>query len=330
MSLINKSSFRSCTERKGYEWTRNSCYLDTVLWVLFSSPMSFTSKMLFSPMPHMISFCTTENMNEEMFLEFQQAFRKIAYYFRCGVGDANCSGFRQLYRKWHSECPQLHTRFHSSEQQEAQEFLQFILSLYGMNGQERSGAVSQEEFYYGVSHIPRSDTTWKFIRRRKDKTQSIVWNIPYHTLRHTKSPQRTLQNFLSRQDEIWNVSTQYKNCEFNAIRTIHSLTKFANLLVISVERTHPVQQKVSHFRLHLSPTLTDTKGKTLTLFGIICHEGKTAHSGHYTAFHLSTKDHEWYYYDDMNLPIQKIGSWESLLSIRHVSTHSVLFLYSYL
>lgn len=338
--LINRNLFRQCaTKHEGFQWTQNSCYLDSVLWVLFSSPTPFIdNKILFSRLApeklHKFASCgkNLNDLNEKIFIEFQMQFRKIAYYFRCGIPSSDCSAFRKLYKKWynHPQCTHLHKkiRFHSSEQQEAQEFLQFILSLYGMNGQENYGAVSKEDFYYGVSKVPRQDTIWRFIYDRKDNKQSIVWNVPYTTLKGLKSNERTMKNFLKRQDNIWNLSKQYKNCQFNAMRTIHSLTRFSDLFIISLERTHPIQQKVSHFRIKISETITDEKGKQLSLFGIICHHGESANSGHYTAFSFSTIDGQWYYYDDMKLPIKKVGTWQELQTIKNLFTHCVLLFYT--
>lgn len=332
---VSRHLLKNCGENyMGYEWVGNSCYLDTVLWVLFSSPTPFIDKkMLFARLSsekmRSLGPCGggNDDWEEEIFSGFQMQFRKAAYYFRCGLGSKDCSSFRKLYKKWYDKCPRLRSkiRFHSPEQQEAQEFLQFILSLYGMNGKEDHGAVSKEEFYYGVSKVPRTDTVWKFIYDRKDKTQSLVWNVPYHVLRNMTSQQRTLENFLTRHDDIWNITKQYKNCQFNAIRTVHSLVRFADLMVFSLERTNPLQQVVSHFRVQVPETITDQRGKTLTLTGIICHQGESTNSGHYTAYHYSTT---WYFYDDMSLPLQKIGTWEDMLSIRRVFTHCVLLFYT--
>ena len=338
--LLNKNLLRRCNKTQvGYAWTSNSCYLDSVLWVLFSSASSFVdNKILFSQLnPETLwrfASCAVgmNDLNEKVFLEFQMMFRKVAYFLRCGVGITDCSDFRKLFRKWYNtpHCTNFHSksRFHLGEQQEAQELLQFIFSLYGMNGQESYGAVSKQEFYYGVSKIPRLDTMWKFIYHRKDKKQSIVWNVSFQTLRNMTSQERNMKNFLQHQDEIWNISKQHKHCHFNAMRTVHSLTQFADLLVFSLERIHPIQQTISHFRIHLNQTLIDKKGKTLHLTGIICHHGKTSNSGHYTAFRYSKVDQKWYFYDDMNLPIQKIGSWENMKTIRHVFTHCVLVFYT--
>lgn len=319
----------------GYGWTRNSCYLDAILWVLFSMPYA-DKKLLFSKWDKQrIAICSPNNddINRQIFQEFQQEFRRAAYYFRCGGNGAissggDCSSLRMLYKKWYEQCPMLsasNVRFHSSEQHEAQEFLQFILSLYGMNGQKNMGAVSIEEFYYGVSSVPRSDTKWRFIYDRRDKTQSIVWNIPHHTLVHAGSmSERSLDKLLRRKDEIWNVEREYKNCRFNAIRTYHSLIQFSDMLVFSIERANPISGNIAHFQINIPSTITDSKFKTLTLTGIICHYGERADSGHYTAFVFSAINRQWYAYDDM-----------SVLSVRTIAklprdtyTHCVLVFYS--
>lgn len=334
---INRRVLRRCEGHHAFSWVGNSCYIDSVFWVLFSSPniRFIQDKILFShPSPqrlHQIGSCAQglNDMNERIFLEFQLQFRKIARYFQCGEGSSTCKEFRRLYRKWHSDvrCTRLHSKvaFHLTDQNEAQEFLQFILSLFGMNGNFRVGAVSVQSFYYGVSAVPRSATEFRHIQDRKDRQQSIVWNVPFQRLSHMISKERTMENLLSHTEETWNVSTEHKNCRYNSIRVVHTLQKFADLLVISLERTNPIRQEVYHYKVQVPNTLTDTTGKTLTLFGVICHHGESSSLGHYTAF-CRAKDQEWYYYDDLELPVQHVKDWEQK---RHMmSTHGVLFFYA--
>lgn len=330
--IITRHQLHNCNASlppHGYTWTRNSCYLDTVLWVLFSMPHA-DKKLLFSKWDkHRITICSIDNddTNRQVFQEFQQEFRRAAYYFRCGHGGgSDCSSFRKLYKKWHEQCPMItkNSHFHSSEQHEAQEFLQFVLSLYGMNGQKNMGAVSMQEFYYGVSSVPRSKTSWRFIYDRRDKTQSIVWNISYQSLLNAGSMQeRSLDKFLRHKDEIWNIERTHKHCLFNSIRTYHSLIQFADILVFSVERANPLTQNVAHFQINIPPTMTDSKQKTLTLTGIICHKGESAHSGHYIAYVYSRNNRQWYAYDDISvLPVRPIDKLP-----RDAYTHCVLVFY---
>ena len=47
--MINKRTLRRCSSLYTYKWNRNSCYIDTVLWVLLASNVRFIeNKMLFS------------------------------------------------------------------------------------------------------------------------------------------------------------------------------------------------------------------------------------------------------------------------------------------
>lgn len=327
--LTRRKLNKCAIQKEGFRWVANSCYLDTVLWVLFSSPIPFVEKKILFSKPSTeeidaLDLCGDKSV--ELFQDFQTIFQQAAHYFRCGEGRQECSSFRQLYRKWYKQCQQLQNKvkFHSGEQQEAQEFLQFLLGLYGMNGMER-GAVSQETFYYGVASTPRTETIWTFIRNRKDRTQSLIWNVPYQTLRH-KNP-RSIKNFLEREEHVWNIHRQHQKCHFNALRTTHRLVKFADLLIVSLERANPLQGKISHYQVEIPETLTDDRGKTLSLFGLICHTGETADSGHYTAYGCS-EEQKWYHYDDMNPPVQEIGTWEDIKTIRRVHTHCVLLFYT--
>lgn len=328
---------QSCLTRSVLRWTGNSCYIDTVLWVLLNTKISFVDKkMLFSQIEpkilHAIGTCDKElnDLNERVFMEFQTELKKIAQLFRTGKKDGTCTSFRRLYEKWytHPQCARFAKKsaFHETEQQEAQEFLQFILSLFGMNGILSHGAVSSQSFYYGISMVPRTTTVWKFINKRIDKKQSIIWSVPFQILSRAVPDKRSLSDFLVNSDDLWNISRTHGKCTYNSIRTVHSLDKFANLLIISVDRIHPATEMIIHRRLHIDPFLTDKRGKRLHLVGVICHKGDTFHAGHYTAFALC--QNEWFYYDDLNPPLKKVGTIENLFNIRHISSHGILFFYS--
>lgn len=305
---MNRRALRACSGHYGFRWVRNSCYLDTVLWVLFGSSISFVDDKLLFP---------RRGGGGGV---FKDVFRDAAYYFRCGVGSDTCASFRRIFKEHYRSGFDHWPKFYSSRQQEAHEFLQFVLSLYGSHG-----AVSRQDFYYGVSSVPRVDTPWRHVRARNDKTQGLVWSIPYHVLRDTPSKDRTLETFLGWEETVWNVRTEHKRCAFNAIRTAHSLQRFADMLVFSVQRTNPTKGTVSRFRVGIPDTLTDKGGKVLSLFGVICHHGETTHSGHYTATAYSSSDRQWYYYDDTNLPVQPVSSWKD---VPHIATHCVLIFYT--
>lgn len=337
--MYRPRQLKTCTSREAYRWTGNSCYIDTVLWVLFRSHIPYIdSKFLFSrPSParlHRIGSCGdgVNDLNERIFTEFQTLFRKIARFFRRGDGAKTCLELRRLYRRWHDDprCPRMTTKtaFHSDEQNESQEFLQFILGLYGMNGLLSAGAVSRESIYYGVTTVPRSDTHWSFIYSRRDRTQSLVWNVPYAVLSYAPPSGRSLQDFLSRTDHVFNVPNTHKRCRYNAVKTVHDLIRFGDLLVISIERAHPAHETILHRRVSFPRYLTDGAGKRLRLFGIICHDGEIAGEGHYTAYADCAPD-GWYFYDDLRLPVQKVGAWEDLESIRSIASTGVLFFYSH-
>lgn len=311
--MVDRRALRKCSggTPRGFGWVSNSCYLDSVLWVLFGFSTPFVDSKLLFP-------TRADNV-------FVGVFRQAAHYFRCGVGDGTCSAFRRLFKEHYRAGFDAWPKFYSSRQQESQEFLQFILSLYGMSGQEDCGATSRQDFYYGVSSVPRAETPWQHVRVRNDRTQGLVWGIPYHALRDTPSKDRTLGALLAWEEKVWNVRTEHKRCAFNAIRTVHTLPRFADMLVFSIQRTHPARGTVSHFRVGIPDTITDKRGKVLSLFGVICHHGETTHSGHYTAAAYSTIHDQWYYYDDMNLPLQPVASWKD---VPHVATHSVLVFYT--
>jgi len=338
MTNILPRDLRTCDSKRAFQWVENSCYMDTVLWVLFRCPNRFIdSKLLFSRPPvqrlHRIGTCAEgmNDLNERVFMEFQAIFRRIALFFRRGRGDGNCTVFRRLYGKWYNDqrCMRISAKipFHQGDQNEAQEFLQFLLSLYGMNGLMSGGAVSIEKIYYGVSMLPRAQTYWTHIFDRKDRNQSLVWSISHDSLRSSVPGKRDLSDFLTSTNDTFHVDKTHKKCCFNAVRSVHRLTRFAPLVVLSLDRVNPLSQKVLRRRVSFPREMNDDQGNTVRLFGIICHDGAYSEQGHYTAF-ASYGEDEWWFYDDLRLPLERVGSFDDLCSIRSISSSAVLFFYS--
>jgi len=339
MELIRRGYLNVSESREVFSWRANSCYMDTIFWVLFHAPNRFIDlKILFSRPSvnrlHDIATCANgeDDLNERVFIEFQAIFRQIALYFRRGEGNhRDCSIFRRLYKKWHNNdrCHILSSKipFHLGDQNESQEFLQFILSLYGMNGVFSFGAVAQERIFYGVSRSPRALTHWNFIYDRRDRKQSLVWNIPYASLAHSEPNQRSLSDFLSHSQEVFNIEKEHKKCRYNSFRSVKTLVRFAPLLILSLERANPLSGKVLRRRVDIPYELTDEQQSRVRLSGIVCHDGEYANAGHYTAF-ADYGNNSWYYYDDLNLPLKYVGAWENVRTIRSIASSAILFFYT--
>lgn len=316
------------SHRSIFVLNNNSCYMDSVLWVLFATSMPFiTNKMLFARPScsrlHMIGTCGEDmnDMNERVFLEFQALFRRMAIFFRQKGQIGDCSEFRALYRKWHQDPRSVRLQkkipFHLYDQNEAQEFLQFVLGLYGMNGLLSFGAVSNESFFYGMDNRAH-----EWVYDRVDKKQSIVWNIPVSMVGSIHS----LADGLCRTEEIDHVRVQHKKQEYTSVRTIHSLHHFADLLILSLERVDPLSQRILHKSIEAPPFLEDHNQKRLQLRCIICHHGRSMHSGHYVAIGFLPEEKEWFLYDDTCPHLRSIQENNQIPNF--IRTNGILFFYS--
>jgi uncharacterized UBP type Zn finger protein len=86
-------------------------------------------------------------------------------------------------------------------------------------------------------------------------------------------------------------------------------------------------QQIYHHRVNIPETLTDINGKTITLFGIICHKGESTDAGHYVAYARKFNSDVWFFYDDLDNALKEIGVFENMKKRREISTHGVLYFY---
>lgn len=184
-----------------------------------------------------------------------------------------------------------------------------------MNGLFSFGSLSIESFFYG-----QGDGRHQWIHDRVDRKQSIVWNIPHDSLQSIVS----LADGLCRNEQIDNVQVQHRKHTYTSVRTLHVLQHFADLLILSLERIDPIDQRISHKRVKVPLLLADRSGKELRLCGVICHHGHDIHSGHYTVIALLPKKNAWYHYDNLRPSLKKASSHDMTLA----STHGVLYFYT--
>lgn len=215
--------------------------------------------------------------------------------------------------------------FSDANQHEAFEFLQFILSVFGI-GRRRVGAQVTYRKRYGIT-TGKKKTEWKEWFSRQDKTYSVVHRVPHNEfLAH-----RSLRSYLNYRvlDFGLNIhQTYWKGKPVNSSEENVIVQKFADCLVLSLERENPKTGVVSHQPVTIPPKLTDCDGKTVFLNAVVLHLGKSVKGGHYVCFKKCGS--EWVYMDDQRSSLVVYKTWSDVLKspLANVRTHGVLYFYT--
>ena len=316
-----------CDKLRVLTWDKNSCYMDSVLFALFSTPQPFVDKFMLKQRYTSTMDGLCGDQSRDMFTAFKKVLKQIVDDLRESTQSKKvCHSFRQFLRTYAS-CAfvEISSPFANHQQQEAFEFLQFILSGFGF-GRRKVGAEIVYRKRYGLKL--NSKIEWKEWFSRDDNTYSIVHRVPYQEFTTHKNLGSYLHYkikdcSLNLQDTKWN--GEPVNCfEEHVI-----LQKFADLLILSIERENPASGVIHHQALQIPPTITDCNGKILTLDAVVVHLGKTTKSGHYVCFKKC--DDQWFLMDDMKSKLVTYTSWSEVLrsSLANVRTHGVLYFYAH-
>ncbi|NDE14248.1 hypothetical protein EBZ80_04885 [bacterium] len=300
-------------EPVGLVWEGNSCYMDSVLFALLAAPSAFVQRRFFG---------ATDP--EPLVRDVREALLSVAVRIR--ASEEWFRGARILRRalRPHRDALRAYPDFCGSGQQEALEFLQLILSVFGLNGQKRIGAVVRYSKRYGVFTRSRKNVVWNdIVLERTDRRASIIFEIPCRVLRRG----RTIACLRYTESSYDLVDTRYRGCLVNCSEELVAVEHFADLAVIVARREDPYGA-VSADRLTIPTTLTDPHGKTLRLEAVVVRAGESDLAGHYLCFRR-LRDDSWCRFDDLEDEIEFFPDWKTVRT-RHpeVHTHGILYFYA--
>jgi hypothetical protein len=270
--------------------------------------------------------CPTAAVSKRFVDAVRGALLSIAVMIRGSEAPFYGAGIlRDAFRR-HRACGLLaaYPDFSGDKQQEALEFLQLVLSVFGLNGQKRAGAAVRYTKRYGVFTRSRKNVVWnENVSERTDNRASIVFEIPYRVLRRA----RTVGSLRHTEHSYDLVGAKYRGCLVNCSEEVVALERFADLAVIVARREDPYGA-VTADRLKIPHELTDPHGKTLRLDAVVVRSGRRDLDGHYLCL-KRLGDGRWCYYDDLAPEIEFFHDWEELRRRRpEVHTHGILFFYT--
>jgi uncharacterized UBP type Zn finger protein len=317
----------TCEKLRVLQWEANSCYMDSVFFALFATPNPFLEKITIYQRYTKTMDGLCGDQSKEVFDEFKKELMVIIRDMRASMQSKKvCRTFRAFLRK-HEECSlwEISPTFSDSRQHEAFEFLQFLLSVFGI-GRRSVGAQVAYRKRYGVSTSPRK-TEWKEWFGREDKKYSLVHRVPYDEFK----THRNLSSYLNYRVKDFSLNikqTSWNGEPVNSSEEHVILQKFADCLILSLERENPQTGVVDHEAVQVPQKLTDCDGKSVFLDAVILHLGKSVKSGHYVCFKRCGK--EWVLMDDTQKSLVVYKTWSEALQSKlgNIRTHGVLYFYS--
>jgi len=300
--------------------------MDSVFFALFATPNEFVERRILKKRysPAFDHLC--DDRSKELFLELRAVLLHIVASLRSSLQKQNVSlEFRKFLTAF-STCPVMErfSNFADCTQQEALEFLQFLFTCYGLNGDRSVGAQMTFEKRYGVFTRSKERVRWKDWFLRNDKKSSLIYVVPHDVF----LKYRRLSSYLQYTQDTFDLEgATYKGCVINCSQERIRYSTFAELLVINLQRQDAVTDIVHHDPVSIAQTLTDAEGTTLYLDAIILHLGDTLHAGHYVC--VKRCKNQWIFFDDLSHHLEFYASW-SVLNKAHpnIRTHGVLFFYT--
>lgn len=310
----------------GYPNTGNSCYMDTILFCLFSLPNDFIDKYFFRSRKTYVP-CKNQKVIVELKKELKQMRSNLITPKRT-MGNFTCNKLKEIIGQCRAQCPilQMYPNFSDSNQHSALEFLNFLLTIWGMNGRRSLGAVMRFSKRYGVSGKNKKHVRWYNWFMKIDKTASLVYYVPYDTFKKFKN----VDKYFNIQTKTFGLeNTKFKTCFVDTSEEIIKLSSFPDFFVIYVDRVNPLDGQMDHSRRNINLMITDEHGKKLHLNAVIMHMGKDSTSGHFVCIKRHPKGY-WLYYDDLSPEITLFKTYKQVKEWNRgmTQTHCVLLFYS--
>lgn len=285
-----------CKKIKGPEWTKNSCYIDSVLMVLFAVPCeeitTYLLKKDLATLPTNQQWSIEPLSNRQ---RVQETLVEMTHAIRNGTIDT-CSQLREALR--HCDLPQ---PFHKGGTQDASEFLIYLFTLFQVD------AAKMERVTKGADN---KDGPFATTSKLIDGNTIPVIDILPPKKHHDKVV--PLSIFLTQES-----NEELEDWKYAYRQEITTYTD-ASFLIFNVRRLQE-GNRFSKFPIAAPNKIKLASGKVLHWQGVVCHNG----TNHYVCF-LKCND-EWYFFNDLKSTSLKLVTLDDVQE--YSSEHGTLFFY---
>jgi ubiquitin C-terminal hydrolase len=338
-----------CKKLYGLKNTLSSCYLDSVLFSLFAIPNRFVDESIIysdlkldagtsgsfycAPRVEDPSDITELNNSREIDLynrnAVQQSLREIAESIRGTKSVDYCTNLRAVLEPCSSV-----DNFSEGGMKDPAEFLIFILRLFDTDKAVRKQTVYSTKFDINVyqTDLNESNPILKVERTSFMENESIIQYVDKSYLNNlNRKSIYYISKFLTTIDAVLNQKDTNiiytKNLYsspyviFYCERISFSERAYNKMIESGIVNLENLPVSLNKVRIIPSRTITIGDGSRFQLSSIVVWKGY-----HYTSYFKCGL--EWYYYDDMDSNIRKVGSYQRLLrSNPSPVTNGILYFY---
>lgn len=304
---------------RGLYYSRNSCYIDSVLVALFAVPNKIIEKNILEKDILYISnskkkwiSCGTQDFQNRT--QIQNELVRITKSFRGFEQVKDCT----MLRKYLSCCPGSQ-EFHKYGMQDAGEFLLYLFNIFEVS------IMTKHRITYVTNSMTKPPEN---ILKTFEETQiaSPVVNISHHKLKMFS--EIDIEQFLNDIEDDRLSSNDFYRHPDNGVRYKRriEITKIISTpyIVFNAQRLEITEgdERYISTKIVFPEKINIKKGKNLNLYCIVVHK-----SQHYTCYIKS--GNFWYYYDDLHNSIKWIGLFSTMkASSPSPETNGILYFYT--
>lgn len=308
---------------RGFKYQNNSCYMDTILFILLFQKDGITTRLFIDKLP-------SSKEQDPFYKDLYNVFCKLYNHIHLNKPINNDILRKLLYKyRLNKAIKNGYEAFHDKEQHDAIEFMEFIMNLFSfrMPSNINYKITTYNRFAIECNH---NKLKWLWLPWKKmSQTYSYIYHWSYENLINCDdiSIQKVITNGTRSIDDDIKIE-KYVNTigkiKLNRQERIEKITELGKFFVFVVHRENPVTFRINRKKISISIEI-DCK-RTLTLQSILMHSGINIHSGHYTC--LQRIENLWFYYDDMDESIiKKLYSWDKICEKYKPTENGIAFFY---
>jgi hypothetical protein len=286
---------------RGLTYLSNSCYMDSALVCLLSSPNSIIENMLNSSCYN--SLIVSKNIKDVD--NIKNELRNIHYNMYYKNESYNCKKLKEILRNFYSS-----ENYFSNKMQDAGEFLYTIFNIFNLNTVKRR----RRTFVIDKDPIKVSDVI---------ENCNPIYNISVFSIKDKQSVNIT--DFIEEvTDEVLDKNNMYKlgNKVYDRKLDIYTIQE-AEYIIFNVDRRY-IKNNIKIETAVICPENIYIGNRLLFLTSVIVHKNL-----HYTCYNKI--GYIWYKYDDnpsgLECIVKKVGFYDDMLNY-NIEKDGTLFFYT--